>query len=250
MPTARKVNRPTTAHAPRLAMILAAGLGVRMRPITNSVPKPLVTVGGRTLLDRAIDRLEDANVEQVVVNTHYLAEKIEHHIKDRRLPQILLSHEDQRLETGGGVANALPLLGKAPFFVINGDILWIDGVRPTLEQLSAAWDDELMDGLLLLHPTVSAYGYHGMGDFLLRPDGELVRRPERTVAPYMFAGIQILHPRIFNDAPNGAFSLNLLYDNAIGRQRLFGLAHDGRWFHVGMPEDLALAEAEVPQPSS
>ena len=246
MPSARRVDRSTSTHTPRLAMVLAAGLGVRMRPITDSIPKPLVAVGGRTLLDRTIDHLEDVDVEQVVVNTHYLADKIERHIQDRRSPDILLSHEDERLETGGGVAKALPLLGDAPFFVINGDILWIDGVRPTLEELSAAWDDDLMDGLLLVHPTVSAHGYHGMGDFLVRPGGELVRRPERTVAPYMFAGIQILHPRIFKGAPDGAFSLNLLYNKAIERRRLFGFAHEGLWFHVGMPEDLALAEAEVP----
>ncbi len=232
---------------PRRGMILAAGLGLRMRPITETLPKPLIPVAGRTLLDRAIDHLEKAGVEEVVVNAHYLAGMIERHVSRRPSPRIVLSVEEDRLETGGGVVRALPLLGNDPFFVVNGDALWIDGPRPTLDTLADAWNDDRMDGILLLHATVSAHGYDGMGDFLLAPDGRLTRRPERTLVPYMFAGVQILHPRLFENVPDGPFSLNVLFDKAIGQGRLFGVAHEGSWFHVGTPEDLAIAERIVPQ---
>lgn len=246
MPTDRRVNRARDGAVPRHGMILAAGLGLRMRPLTETLPKPLISVAGRTLLDRAIDHLEKAGVENVVVNAHYLAEKVEGHVRRRSSPRIVLSVEEERLETGGGVARALPLLGGSPFFVVNGDALWIDGLRPTVAALAAAWDDDRMDGLLLLHSTVTAHGYDGMGDFLLAPDGRLTRRPERTMAPYMFAGVQILHPRLFKDAPDGPFSLNVLFDRSMEAGRLFGVAHEGAWFHVGTPEDLAVAERLVP----
>ena len=232
---------------PRSGMILAAGLGLRMRPITETIPKPLIPVAGRTLLDRAIDHLEKAGVESVVVNAHYLSEKVEQHVRHRSSPRIVLSVEEDRLETGGGVAKALPLLGDGPFFVVNGDALWIDGLRPTLDSLAGGWDDDEMDGVLLLHATVTAHGYDGMGDFIMAPDGRLTRRPERTMAPYMFAGVQILHPRLFTSIPDGPFSLNLLFDRCMEEGRLFGVAHEGSWFHVGTPEDLAVAERLVPQ---
>ncbi len=238
---------PSARARPRHGMVLAAGLGLRMRPLTETLPKPLIPVAGRALLDRAIDHLENAGVEDVVVNAHYMADMVERHVRHRTSPRIVLSVEEDRLETGGGVAKALPLLGNEPFFVINGDALWIDGVRPTLECLADAWDDDAMDGLLLLHATVTAHGYDGMGDFLLAPDGHLTRRPERTMAPYMFAGIQILHPRLFESVPDGPFSLNLLFDGSMEQGRLFGVAHQGDWFHVGTPEDLATAERLVPQ---
>jgi MurNAc alpha-1-phosphate uridylyltransferase len=168
-------------------------------------------------------------------------------VSQRFSPRIVLSVEEDRLETGGGVTRALPLLGNVPFFVVNGDALWIDGPRPTLDVLANAWNDDRMDGILLLHATVSAHGYDGMGDFLLAPDGRLTRRPERTMAPYMFAGVQILHPRLFENVPNGPISLNLLFDRAMEKGRLFGVAHEGSWFHVGTPEDLTIAERIVPQ---
>ncbi len=247
MSTRRHMNAPSAGGAPRHGMVLAAGLGLRMRPITETVPKPLIPVAGRTLLDRAIDHLENAGVECVVVNAHYLAEKVERHVSHRASPRIVLSVEEDRLETGGGVAKALPLLGSEPFFVVNGDALWIDGLRPTLDVLAGAWDDDRMDGILLLHATVSAHGYDGMGDFLLAPDGRLTRRPERTMAPYMFAGVQILHPRLFESVPDGPFSLNLLFDRCMEQGRLFGVADEGSWFHVGTPEDLAIAERLVSQ---
>ncbi len=227
----------------RRAMVLAAGRGLRMRPITERLPKPLVEVLNRTLLDRVLDRLDEAGVREVVVNVHHLREVIERHLEGRRSPKIVLSVEDTLLETGGGVGKALPLLGEDPFFVVNGDVLWLDGPQPALKVLAASWADDRMDGLLLLHPTVEAFGYQGDGDFFMDPWGRLARRPPREVSPYLFAGVQILHPRLFADAPAEAFSLNLLYDRAIEAGRLFGVLHDGEWFHVGTPEDLATAEA-------
>ncbi|MCW5698689.1 MAG: nucleotidyltransferase family protein [Rhodospirillales bacterium] len=232
------------AKAPiRRAMVLAAGLGTRMRPITHKIPKPLVNIAGRTLLDRAIDRLEAAGIRKVVVNVHHLADKVVKHLKKRTSPKIQISDEPARLETGGGVARALPMLGKKPFFVINGDILWLDGPYPSISDMAAMWDDERMDALLLLQPTIEAYGYEGDGDFLMDANGRIVRRRERHLAPYLFSGIQILHPRLFNNAPSGSFSLNVLYDRAIECERLYGYLHDGEWFHVGRPSDLEVVDA-------
>ncbi|MBK8174189.1 MAG: nucleotidyltransferase family protein [Rhodospirillales bacterium] len=228
---------------PRRAMLLAAGLGERMRPITLRVPKPLIEIAGRTMLDRALDFLEAAGIDQVVVNAFHLADVVERHVAARRSPPTRLCIEAERLETGGGVANALPMLGEGGFFVINGDVIWRDGPAPTLGELAQAWDDVAMDGLLLLHPTQTALGYDGPGDFFLSNDTRLVRRGQRPCAPFLFAGIQILHPRLFTGAPNGAFSLNLLYDRAIAAGRLFGLAHAGGWCHVGTPADIPRAEA-------
>ncbi|MGE5504015.1 MAG: nucleotidyltransferase family protein [Actinomycetota bacterium] len=223
------------------AMVLAAGLGLRMRPITLSTPKPMVTVAGRTMLDRALDHLAAAGVAEVVVNTHWLAERIRAHLAGR--PGIMLSHEDELLETGGGVAKALPLLGARPFYVVNSDIVWTDGAHPALDRLAEAWDGDRMDALLLLQPTATAVGYEGKGDFFLDPNGVPRRRREPQVAPYLFAGVQILHPRLFEGAPSGKFSLNVLYDRALEDGRLFGLVHDGRWFHVGTPDALPEVEA-------
>lgn len=220
------------------AMVLAAGLGTRMRPITDTIPKPLVEVAGRTLLDRALDRLEETGVTEVVVNVHYLRDKIEHHLRGRRCPRVRMSAEPERLETGGGVARALPLLGEGPFFVVNSDIVLLNGPHAALVNLAAAWRDEHMDALLLLHPTVEAPGYEGSGDFEMDQVGRLRRRDESHLAPYLFTGIQILQPRLFRDLPAGPFSLNVLYDRAIEAGRLFGLLHDGKWFHVGRPGDL------------
>jgi len=190
------------------------------------------------MLDRVLDRLAAAGVGEAVVNSHHLGEMIEAHLDSRRKPKIFLSPEADLLETGGGVTKALPLLGKKPFFVVNGDIVWLDGARPALVRLAEAWDDGAMDVLLLLHATAYAIGYHGRGDFMMAPGGALRRRGEREVAPYLFTGLQILHPRNFKGAPAGAFSLNLLYDRAADAGRLWGLRHDGEWFHVGTPDSL------------
>ena len=244
MPRKGAVKKPS-GRVPNRAMVLAAGLGTRLRPLTNNLPKPMVQVGGRTLLDRTIDRLEDAGVERVVVNVHHLGHLIEQHLGRRRSPEIRFSPEDDLMGSGGGVAKALPLLGPDPFFVTNADVLWLNGVRDALGRLAGMWDDGRMDGLLLIHFTVDAYGYDGMGDFCIDPEGVITRRPEREVSPYMFTGVQILHERLFKDRPDGPFSLNVLYDRAIAKGRLYGVVHDGEWFHVGTPEALALADAYV-----
>jgi MurNAc alpha-1-phosphate uridylyltransferase len=223
-------------------MILAAGLGLRMRPITETIPKPLVGVGGRSMLDRVFDHLDEAGVPNRVVNMHWRAEAIAAHLADR--PGVKLSDEtDQLLETGGGVAKALPLLGDAPFFVCNADILWRNGPVSALRRLAAAWDDGKMDALLLMARTITSFGYEGQGDFFLDSDGLARRRSGSEVSPYVFAGVQILHPRLFHDLPQGPFSLNLLYNRAQDEGRLYGIAHDGEWYHIGTPEALAEAEA-------
>jgi N-acetyl-alpha-D-muramate 1-phosphate uridylyltransferase len=233
----------TPKHAPNHAMILAAGLGERMRPITNTLPKPLIRVRGRTLLDTILDRLDAAGVNEAVVNLHYLGPMIEDHLRERTRPRIVFSAEEyERLETGGGVRAALSKLGPDPFYAINGDVCWLDGPTPALERLAAAWNERKMDALLLLHPTATAYGYEGRGDFMLDPWGHARRREERQMAPFVFAGVQIFHPRLFEDTPEGAFSLNTLYDKAEESGRLYGLRHDGEWFHIGTPHGLAEVE--------
>ena len=236
---------PTTI-TPRRAMVLAAGLGKRMRPLTDTLPKPLVAVAGKPLLDHVLDRLTDAGVEHAVVNVHYLGEKIVDHLKPRDRPKIAISDETGvLLETGGGVVKALPLLGDAPFFHINSDTIWIDGVKPNLVRLAEAFDPARMDALLLLAPTAGSIGYDGRGDFAMTPDGVLERRGERAVAPFVYAGAAILSPRLFDGAPQGAFSLTVLFDRAIEAGRLFGLRLEGLWMHVGTPKAIGEAEAAI-----
>ncbi|MSO92365.1 MAG: nucleotidyltransferase family protein [Rhodospirillales bacterium] len=229
--------------APETGMVLAAGKGMRLRPLTEHTPKPIIQVAGRTLLDRAIDRLEETGVKTVVVNVHHLGTMIEDHLAKRPTPAICISREDVLLETGGGVAKALSLLGPKPFFVCNSDTIWLNGPTNALGRLTAAWDPGRMDALLLIHQTVDAYGYSGTGDFICSPEGRLVRRPEREVTPYLFTGVQILSPQLFEDVPEGPFSLNVVYDRAIARGRLFGVVHDGEWFHIGNADGLKEAEA-------
>ncbi len=227
---------------PRKAMVLAAGLGTRMRPITETLPKSLIEVEGRTLIDRMLDRLAETGVEEAVVNLFHLSDLIRRHLANRQAPRIVFVKEAERLETGGGVKNALDHFDDQPFFVANSDSLLLNGPHPALPRLVSCWDEKAMDGLLLLHSTVEAFGYDGRGDFCAEPDGRLTRRPELEVAPWLFTGIQILHPRLFKGAPDGPFSLNALYDRAIDSERLFGVVHDGEWFHVGTPD--ALEEAK------
>lgn len=224
------------------AMVLAAGRGVRLRPLTDRMPKPLVPVGGVAMLDRALDALARAGVREAVVNVHYLGAQIETHLAARARPAIRISREDTLLETGGGIAKAIGHFAAAPFFAANADIVWLDGATPALTRLAQAWDGARMDALLLVQPVARAVGYDGAGDFLLAPEGRLVRRGEAATAPFVFAGVQILHPRLFDGAPAGTFSLNVLYDKARAAGRLFGLVHDGGWLHVGTVEGLAAAE--------
>jgi len=231
---------------PRSAMILAAGYGTRMRPLTDKMPKPLVPVGGKALINHVLDRLAAVGVETAVVNVHHFADQIEQHLKPRRAPRIAISDERAAvLGTGGGVAKALPLLGTAPFFHVNSDTLWIDGVKPNLERLATAFQPDKMDALLLLAPTATSVGYAGRGDFAMGPDGRLRRRAEREVVPFVYAGIAILSPALFRDAPGGAFPLTQLFDRAIEEERLFGLRLEGVWMHVGSPDAVAAAEAAI-----
>src|SRR5450631_1914538 len=227
---------------PNKAMVLAAGFGVRMRPITDRMPKPLVRVAGRTLLDHVLDKLGDAGVTEAVVNVHYLPDQIIEHTAARTRPRVIISDErDQVLGTGGGV-EALPLLGNAPFFHVNADTLWIDGVRPNLARLAEAFDPQRMDILLLMAPTTSSIGYGGRGDYAMLPDGALRKRREHQVVPFVYAGAAIMSPSLFADAPAGEFSLTKLFDRANEQERLFGLRLDGVWMHVGTPDAVHAAE--------
>lgn len=229
-------------------MVLAAGLGLRMRPLTEHRPKPLLTLQGRTLLDRALDRMEAAGVHQAVVNAHWLADQVAAAVAARAAPRCILQREDELLlETGGGVLRALPHLGSGPgFAVANGDSVWLDGPTPALARLAAAFDPAAMDGLLLLVRAAQVDGEIGAGDFLMDPLGRIRRPRERELAPYVFAGVQILAPALFEGAPQGVpFSLNRLYDRAIAAGRLWALVHDGVWFHLSTPADLERAEAAM-----
>lgn len=238
----------TTPASPPIsrAMVLAAGLGQRMRPITDTLPKPLVKIAGRTMLDHMLDRLADAGVEQAVVNVHHLAEQVEAHLAGRLEPRISVSDERaELLETGGGVKKALPFFGAAPFFHTNSDALWHETGRPALPAMARAWDPERMDILLLLADLETSLGFDGAGDFFRDEDGRLTRRGAAARAPWVYAGVAILKPELFADTPEGAFSLNLLFDRAIARGRLFGEVLEGRWLHVGTPDAIAPAEAAL-----
>jgi len=231
---------------PKTAMVLAAGLGVRMRPLTDTMPKPLVKVAGKALIDHMLDKLAAAGVKTAVINVHYLAEQIEKHLAKRKKPRIKISDErDLLLDTGGGVVKALPLLGDAPFFHVNSDTLWIDGSTPNLARLAQTFDAKTMDALLLLAPAKGSIGYAGSGDFSLHADGRLVARVAGTQAPLVYAGAAVLSPALFAGAPEGAFSLTVLFERAAAKGRLRGLKIDGRWMHVGSPDAIALAEAAL-----
>ena len=231
---------------PKSAMVLAAGLGTRMRSYNGHIPKPLVAVGGKSLIDYGLDRLAEAGVERAVVNVHHLADSLEKHLAARQRPHIVISDErSELLGTGGGIAKALPQLGGAPFFLVNSDTLWLDGVRPNFTRLGEAFEPKIMDALLLLSPTAGSIGYSGRGDFMMLPDGRLQRRAEREVAPFIYAGSAVLSPALFAGAPKGAFSLTALFDRAAEKGRLFGLRLEGVWMHVGTPEAVAAADAAL-----
>ncbi len=214
-----------------------------MRPLTERLPKPLIEVQGRSMIDRVLDKLAEIGVEEVVVNLCYLGDLLRAHLAERDSPQILFSEEEERLETGGGITKALPLLGDEPFFVLNSDILWLDGTIPALQRLANKWESDSMDALLLLHPTVSAHGYEGPGDFRMDAWGQLSYRPERELAPFVFTGIQILSPALFQGCAVERFALLPRYRAAEEEGRLYGVRHQGEWFQVGTPEDLSQTEA-------
>jgi MurNAc alpha-1-phosphate uridylyltransferase len=238
----------TEAASPpiRRAMVLAAGLGQRMRPITDTLPKPLVRIGGKAMLDHALDRLAEAGVEEVVVNVHHLAGQIETHVAERTSPRIVISDERAALlETGGGTKKALPLLGDGPFFSVNSDTLWSETGISNLAMMAQAWDPARMDMLLLLARRETSVGFTGAGDFFSDEAGRLTRRGQAASAPYIFAGVSVLAPAFFTGTPEGSFSLNLLFDRAITTGRLFGHVLEGQWLHIGAPHEIAPAEAAL-----
>lgn len=229
---------------PDVAMVMAAGLGKRMRPLTATRPKPLVEVAGKALIDHSLDRLRSAGVRKVVVNVHYLADALEAHLK-RYASDLDVTVSDERkqlLETGGGMIKARAHLGDAPFLTINSDNLWVDGPIDAINLLAERWEDERMDGLLLLVPQARAHGHGGRGDFHMDAVGRLKRRKTGRVAPFVYTGVQLVSPRLLEDAPEGAFSTNVLWDQAIAKGRLYGVVHQGLWFDVGTPQAIPLTE--------
>jgi MurNAc alpha-1-phosphate uridylyltransferase len=233
------------AQVPEVAMVMAAGLGKRMRPLTATRPKPLVEVAGKTLLDHSFDRLRAAGVKKAVVNVHYLPDALEAHLKSRvtGIETVVSDERDMLLETGGGLLKALPLIDADPFLVVNSDNLWVDGAVDSLRQLAAQWDDARMDALLLLVPLAGANCHKGQGDFHMSPSGAIRRKRPGAVAPFVYTGIQMVSKRLFEgDLPVGPFSTNILWDRAIEAGRCFGARHQGLWFDIGAPPNIRKAE--------
>jgi len=233
--------------SPTTAMVLSAGLGTRMAAATNAVPKPLVRLNGRALIDHVLDRHAEAGIERVVVNVHHKADLIEAHLKGRKRPVIEISDERSKLlDTGGGVKKALPRLGKGAFLIHNSDSVWIEGVGSNLIRLMQAWDDERMDCLMMLALASHSLGYQGRGDFAFEADGRIRRRRvEQEMVPFAFTGVSLAHPRLFKESPDGPFSLNAVWDTAIAAGRAYGLRMEGTWMHVGNPDALAQAEQQL-----
>lgn len=235
-----------TKLASDVAMVLAAGIGKRMRPLTATRPKPLVRVNGRALIDHSLDKLVEAGVSRAVVNVHYLPGQIEAHLAQRSAPVTVISDEREALlETGGGMVKALPLIDADPFFCLNSDNVWLDGPQNVFAALSEAWNPAEMDALLLLVNHARAFNYNGRGDFHLDPMGRITRRKPGRVAPFIYTGIQIVSQRLLREAPAGSFSTGVLWDRAIAEGRLYGISHYGQWFEVGAPEMIAPTEAAL-----
>lgn len=235
-----------TKLASDVAMVLAAGIGKRMRPLTATRPKPLVRVNGRALIDHSLDKLVEAGVSRAVINVHYLPGQIEAHLAQRSAPVTVISDEREALlETGGGMVKALPLIDADPFFCLNSDNVWLDGPQNVFAALSDAWNPAEMDALLLLVNHARAFNYTGRGDFHLDPMGRITRRKPGRVAPFIYTGIQIVSQRLLREAPEGAFSTGVLWDRAIAEGRLYGISHYGQWFEVGAPEMIAPTEAAL-----
>ena len=244
---ALRLRAEVPGEIPRTAMVMAAGLGKRMRPLTATRPKPLIEVAGKALLDHVLDRLRVAGVKKVVVNVHYLADAVEAHLATRRhgLDVVISDERKLLLETGGGLVHAIDLIDSDPFLAVNSDNLWVDGPADTLKLLASHWDDAKMDALLLLVPLARAQNHQGMGDFHMTRTGRLRRRERSHVAPFVFTGIQMMSKRLLKDAPNGPFSTNIFWDRAIAEGRCFGVVHQGLWFDVGTPKSIKLTEAAL-----
>ncbi|HRK71239.1 MAG TPA: nucleotidyltransferase family protein [Micropepsaceae bacterium] len=229
---------------PDTAMVMAAGLGTRMQPLTLTRPKPLVPVLGKPLIDHVLDRLVAARVRRAVVNVHYKGDMLIAHLAHRKDIEIVISDEREHLlDTGGGTKKALPLLGEKPFFYVNSDSIWVEGAAPALDRLAAGFDASSHDAFLMMAPGVRAVGYDGLGDFTMDTWGRLTRRQKPRLAPFVWMGIQIIKPQLFEGTPDGAFSTNLLWDRAAAAGRLYGMRFDGTWLHVGTPEGVSEAEA-------
>jgi N-acetyl-alpha-D-muramate 1-phosphate uridylyltransferase len=224
------------------AMVLAAGEGRRLRPLTEHTPKPLISIGGTTMLDHALDQLVAAGVEKCVVNSHYLADQIHKHLEGRSQPEITISHESELLNTGGGIANALSYFNNEPFFVLNADIWWKDLQKSCLKKLEDMWETSKMDALLLLVPREKGIGFEGPGDYFLASDGLLKHRGNEPLAPYIFPGISILHPRLFANQKIHPFSVVMLFHKAQEQGRLYGMVYDGQWGDMGTLESLKIIE--------
>lgn len=238
------------SRAPKRAMVLAAGLGLRMRPITLTTPKPLIPVGGQPMLDHALDRLADSGVDLAVVNTHWLGDAIATHLQGRRRgPRTLISHEPDLLETAGGIVQALPHLGDDPFYVVNSDIIWLDGPVPALTRMARLWDPDRMDVLLLLMPTVWAVGYDGTGDYHLDPLGRCRYRKPHELAPFIAAGVSIAKPELYQGLAPGKRGNLEIWKRAEADGRLFGVRHDGAWYHVGTPDAIPEVDAQLRAPA-
>ena len=242
-PDSTPVNAPLE---PACAMVFAAGLGTRMRPVTDTIPKPLVEVGGKALIDHMLDRFAEAGLARAIVNVHYRADQLETHLAGRTSPEIVLSDERARLlDQGGGIKLALPLIGDAPFFICNTDQFWLEGPHSNLAALAARWDPDKMDVLLLVAATTSSVGVDWAGDFTMLADSRLVKREERGVAPFVYAGVGIIKASLFETAPEGPSRLAPYFFDAAAQGRLFGHRLDGQWLHVGTPEAIAEAEETI-----
>ena len=244
---ALRLRAEIPAEVPNTAMIMAAGLGKRMRPLTATKPKPLIEVGGKPLLDHVLEKLRTAGVKKVVVNVHYLADAIEAHLASRAhgLDVVISDERKLLMETGGGLVRAASLIDSDPFLALNSDNLWVDGPADTVKLLASQWDDAKMDALLLLVPQARALNHKGMGDFHMDREGRIRRRARSRVAPFVFTGIQMASKRLLRDAPEGPFSTNILWDRAIEEGRCFGAVHQGLWFDVGTPKSIPMTEAAL-----
>ena len=234
------------SSVPDTVMVFAAGLGKRMRPVTDALPKPLVKIGGRAMIDHMLDRFAEIGVKRAIVNVHYLADQLERHLAKRTAPEIIISDEREKLlDQGGGIKKVLPLIGGAPFFICNTDAIWLEGARSNLARFAERWDADAMDILLLVAASATSVGVDWAGDFLMDTEGRLSRRGESDVAPFVYAGVGIIKPQLFADVKEDVFRLAPFFFSAAERGRLFGQRLDGQWLHVGTPAAIEEAERAI-----